>query len=296
MYSIKHRTPTVDFDAESSIDLHMIRPRTALEDVRRSALADAAGLGRALLKAPLLALLLTGCAVTAGSQDPHAALADRVQALEEEVRATQAAIGKLTEDHRSGQADLSRLIGELNSELGRVPEAVGAICANAQPPPEAACDPAAPVQTVIMSGDKMVVGEMERVWLEPPGATLIARVDTGAHSSSLHAENLVEFERDGEEWVRFDLILDDEISTLERRVVRYVRVYQQADPEGTRRPVVTMRLRIGDVHDSFEFTLADRSHLDFQLLLGRNFLTDMALVDVGKQFVQAPYQPPTPSR
>ncbi len=142
----------------------------------------------------------------------------------------------------------------------------------------------------------MVVGEMERVWLEPPGTTLIARVDTGAHSSSLHAENLVEFERDGEDWVRFDLILDDEIKTLERRVVRYVRVYQQADPEGTRRPVVTMRLRIGDVHDSFEFTLADRSHLDFQLLLGRNFLTDMALVDVGKQFVQTPYQPPSTSR
>jgi hypothetical protein len=142
----------------------------------------------------------------------------------------------------------------------------------------------------------MVVGEMERVWLEPPGTTLIARVDTGAHSSSLHAENLVEFERDGEDWVRFDLILDDEIKTLERRVERYVRVYQQADPEGTRRPVVTMRLRIGDVHDSFEFTLADRSHLDFQLLLGRNFLTDMALVDVGKQFVQTPYQPPSPSR
>ena len=57
-----------------------------------------------------------------------------------------------------------------------------------------------------------------------------------------------------------------------------------------------MRLRIGDVHDSFEFTLADRSHLDFQLLLGRNFLTDMALVDVGKQFVQTPYQPPSTSR
>jgi hypothetical protein len=136
----------------------------------------------------------------------------------------------------------------------------------------------------------MVVGELERVWIEPPGVTLIARVDTGARSSSLHAENLVELERDGDDWVRFDLILDDEITTLERPVARYVRVYQQADPEGTRRPVIAMRLRLGDVQDTFEFTLADRSHLDFQMLLGRNFLSDMALVDVGKQFVQPQFK------
>jgi hypothetical protein len=260
-------------------------------------MAHRAGPGRALLRAPLLALLMSGCAVTTGSQDnPNAALVSRVQALEYQVLATQVAVRELAEDQQSGRADLSRQMGDLNSELGRVPEAVGAICASAETAAAAACDSDQPIQTVVMSGDKMVVGEMERVWLEPPGTTLIARVDTGAHSSSLHAENLVEFERDGEEWVRFDLILDDEIRTLERRVVRYVRVYQQADPEGTRRPVVTMRLRIGDVHDSFEFTLADRSHLDFQLLLGRNFLADMALVDVGKQFVQPPYQPPSTSR
>ena len=138
-----------------------------------------------------------------------------------------------------------------------------------------------------MSGDKMVVGELERVWIDPPGAFLIARIDTGAHSSSVHAENLVELERDGDDWVRFDLILNDEITTLERQVERYVRVYQQADRQGTRRPVVSIRLKLGDVQDTFEFTLADRSHLEYQMILGRNFLADMALIDVGKQFHSA---------
>ncbi|NIN59592.1 MAG: hypothetical protein GTN56_07250 [Xanthomonadales bacterium] len=270
----------------------MIRSTTANEDDWRGALADAARPGRPLV----LALLLTGCAVNTGLEDPNAELVSRVQALEYQVLATQVAVQELTEDQQSGQADLSRQLTDLNSELGRVPEAVGAVCANPETTPVTACESDQLIRTVVMSGDKMVVGEMERVWLEPPGASLIARVDTGAHSSSLHAENLVEFERDGEDWVRFDLILDEEIKTLERRVVRYVRVYQQADPEGSRRPVVNMRLRLGDVHDSFEFTLADRSHLDFQLLLGRNFLTDMALVDVGKQFVQSPYHPSSPAR
>jgi len=218
-----------------------------------------------------------------------AVLANKLQALEYQLLATQVALRELGGDETTSREALSRQLASLNDEVGRIPEALTAICnvpANANPPEG---DQA--IQPVVMSGEKMVVGEMERVWVDPPGATLIARVDTGAQSSSLHAENLVEFERDGDDWVRFDLILNDEVTTLERPVVRYVRVYQQADPEGSMRPVVKMRLRLGDVKDTFEFTLADRAHLDSQMLLGRNFLSDMALVDVGKQFVQPPYKP-----
>ena len=50
--------------------------------------------------------------------------------------------------------------------------------------------------------------------------------------------------------------------------------------------VVRMRLVLGNVQDSFDFTLADRSHLENVMILGRNFLTDIAVVDVGKQYVQ----------
>jgi hypothetical protein len=52
--------------------------------------------------------------------------------------------------------------------------------------------------------------------------------------------------------------------------------------------VVALRIALGDVQDTFEFTLADRSHLENEILLGRNFLKDVALVDVGRQFVQPP--------
>ena len=31
------------------------------------------------------------------------------------------------------------------------------------------------------------------------------------------------------------------------------------------------------------FNLADRSHLDYQLLIGRSFLRDIAVVDVSRQ-------------
>ena len=172
---------------------------------------------------------------------------------------------------------------ELPAELARLCSTTAAV--------ETQCEKRDPVQPVVMAADKMLLGELERVWIEPPGATLTARIDTGASSSSLHAEELIGFERDGDDWVRYNILVNNAALPVEAQVARYVRVYQQADADGSRRPVVNLRIRLGDVQDTFEFTLADRSHLDYQIILGRNFLTDMALIDVGKKFIQPQYQP-----
>jgi hypothetical protein len=232
-----------------------------------------------------LACLFGGCSTVAGRdhQNTMIALADKVHALEDQLRETQAAIASLNSNQLASRESLSKQLTKLNDDIDKMPAAVTAIC-GISPATNQCIDQ--PTQTVVMSGDKMVVGELERVWIDPPGATVIARVDTGANVSSLHAGNLVEFERDGDDWVRFELTLDDQTVILERPVTRHVRVFQQADQEGTRRPVISMRLQLGDVQDTYELSLADRAHLDYQMLLGRNFLSDVTLVDVGKQFVQ----------
>jgi hypothetical protein len=242
----------------------------------------------------LLLLLLAGmagCASVGKDQQTVVTMAGQVQDLEARLAEAHAALAAVSADQQTAREDLMLQIGEMNAQLEDLPEAVAALCVQPVTTASSQCDEFPPPAAVVMSGDKMVVGELERVWIDPPGAAVIARIDTGAQSSSVHAENLVEFERDGDDWVRFELILKGEVSALERRVIRYVRIYQQADREGTRRPVVSMRLRLGDVQNSFEFTLADRSHLEYQMLLGRNFLADMALVDVGKQFIQPDYRP-----
>ena len=133
---------------------------------------------------------------------------------------------------------------------------------------------------------KSVVGEKERILLDPPGKLFVARMDTGATSSSLHAQNIVQFERDGANWVRFELQAEEGIEKVEAPIVRYARVVQQADPQGSRRPVVSLRIQLGEIDESVEFTLADRSHLETEVLLGRGFLTDLAIVDVSRKFIQ----------
>ena len=250
---------------------------------------------RAILFCGLILSGICGC-MTPREGSPVMERMDSLQSsldrLQSQLAQTQAAAQTQESETSLNVATLNTRILQLQTEIETLPQEVSALCQPAGTPSKNQCDDKETVRKVMVSRDKLVVGEVERIWVDPPQAVLEARIDTGASSSSLHSENLVEFERDGEDWVRFDIKLDKEMVTLERPILRYVRVYQQADPEGSRRPVVHLRVRLGNINQEVEFTLADRSHLDFDLILGRNFLTDVTLVDVGKRFIQPVYKPP----
>jgi hypothetical protein len=136
------------------------------------------------------------------------------------------------------------------------------------------------------SGSPPVMGWLERIRLEPLGHTLVAKLDTGADTSSLHAREIERFERDGEEWVRF--VLDVEESEEIRRyrvsrpVVRNVRIIRAERPPD-RRPVIEMSFCLdGERHDA-QFTLRDRSNFTTPVLLGRRFLSGAAIVDPARR-------------
>ena len=136
---------------------------------------------------------------------------------------------------------------------------------------------------------RIVVGEAEPVYLEPSGLTLDARIDTGATTSSLNALDLTEFERDGKAYVRFYIVNPEtqEKVKIERKVYRHVRIKQNADTYD-RRPVIKMRVVMGEIDQRIKFTLVDRSDFEYQVLIGRNFLRDYAVVDVGHKALTSP--------
>jgi len=229
---------------------------------------------------------LCGCApLTLKEQTQLDALHREIASLSEQLAGTRRELALAGGHQQSASVTLSEQLADLSQRLETLPGEIAVECPVPEPPE---CETPPPVEAVVSANDKLVVGFLEQVYIDPPGQLTVARIDTGAESSSIHAEDIVEFERDGEDWVRFTLTLEGVTSEIERQVERYVRVYQQADPDGTRRAVVRLRVRMGNFDDSFEFTLADRSHLNNELLLGRNFLTDVALVDVGREFVQPP--------
>lgn len=131
--------------------------------------------------------------------------------------------------------------------------------------------------------DKLVLGREESVLVEPFGLTLRARIDTGAETSSIDARDIKEFERDGQKWVRFSLLdrKTNKSYKLEKKVLRRVNIIQSSlDGKYDRRVVVKLKIKVGDFSDLSEFTLTDRDHMDFPVLIGRSFLQDIALVDV----------------
>ena len=135
---------------------------------------------------------------------------------------------------------------------------------------------------------KVVVGEVEKFYLADPGLIYTARIDSGAETSSIHAQNIKRFERDGSNWVRFDVPVPgtdyEQWVTLEREISRRVRIIQSAADEAERRVVVELQFAIGDHQQVAEFTLADRTNLTHEVLIGRNILRDVMLIDVGKEY------------
>lgn len=133
---------------------------------------------------------------------------------------------------------------------------------------------------------KVIVGEVENFYLAGPGLIYKARIDSGAETSSIDARNITRFERDGSNWVRFDVSTPntDNFVTLEKEISRRVRVIQASAEEAERRVVVELQFLIGDHQQVAEFTLADRTNLTYEVLIGRNILRDVMLVDVGKEY------------
>lgn len=135
---------------------------------------------------------------------------------------------------------------------------------------------------------KVIVGELERVYLAGPGLVYTARVDSGANTSSIYARNIQKFERDGVNWVRFEVPRPGDNSekwvSMEKEISRWVRIIQSSTDEAERRAVVELNFAIGDHQQAAEFTLADRENLSYDVLIGRNILRDVMLIDVGKEF------------
>lgn len=135
---------------------------------------------------------------------------------------------------------------------------------------------------------KLIVGETENVWLDSVNDVFPARIDTGATTSSLSAKDITVFERDGQRWVSFSLAHEGVVEelTVETPLVRYVRIRQASADDTDRRPVVALTMHIGKLSEKTEFTLTDRSQMAYPVLLGREFLKDIAVVDIARQNVQ----------
>lgn len=137
----------------------------------------------------------------------------------------------------------------------------------------------------------VILGALEKIYIDAVKSYFIARVDTGATTSSINAIDMQEFERDGKKWIKFH-VSDEETPIKDQKwveapIVRHVKIRQSSVNELERRPVIELWVKIGSVHEKAQFTLSDRTQMDYPILLGREFIQDVAFVDVSRNFIES---------
>jgi len=128
-----------------------------------------------------------------------------------------------------------------------------------------------------------VIGWREWVALPELGISSIkAKVDSGARSSSLHAIDLKKFEREGQQWVRFNVNpvqrSSDSTITIEAPVLEY-RSVRSSSGKSSLRPVILTPVTLMGVTWPIEVTLAGRDDMGFRMLLGREAVRGWFLID-----------------
>ena len=141
--------------------------------------------------------------------------------------------------------------------------------------------------TIYKEYKKVVLGEVEEVYLPAHHIFLKARIDTGAQTSSIDAQNITAFERDGKKWVRFEVGEGDKKLLIKKPLVKTIKVKRHGQ-EAQDRYVVNMRLNISSLSHHIEVSLTNRSQYKFPVLIGRNYLQGVALVDISLQYTKPP--------
>ena len=136
---------------------------------------------------------------------------------------------------------------------------------------------------------KIISGWVEKVRINNQNFEVKAKLDTGARTSSIHAKNIKSYKKDDKRWVKFTLVLTDSkdnIHELQMDMPRSRRTnIKNHDGIHDKRHVVDFDICFNGQMYTTEFTLADRTEYIYDILLGRQFLKKVAVVDSNQIFL-----------
>ncbi|MHC9044163.1 ATP-dependent zinc protease family protein [Microbacterium saperdae] len=139
------------------------------------------------------------------------------------------------------------------------------------------------------SHSNTLTGWREWVALPDLGVDWIkAKIDTGARTSSLHAFDIQEFDREGESWVRFRLKPwqdSQEDTVVVETPVHDRRAVRSSSGHAQERLVVMLLIRLVDREVLAEVTLSNRDEMGFRMLIGREALRRGYIVDPARSFL-----------
>jgi|LauGreDrversion4_2_1035121.scaffolds.fasta_scaffold667508_2 hypothetical protein len=139
--------------------------------------------------------------------------------------------------------------------------------------------------------EKKIIGRKEKIHFVQHGLrNMIAKIDTGAYSSSLHCHILSIEQMDGVEYVKFiPLVYKNRVKNAHELLVPVSKkkVVKSSSGHAEERYFVKLEVQLNGHAVTTEFSLTDRSNMRHTILLGRKFLKGHYIVDVSRKFVLA---------
>jgi len=144
------------------------------------------------------------------------------------------------------------------------------------------------IKKPVIKDSMIVIGTAEKVYIPSSDILLKAKIDTGATTSSMHALNIKEFERDGKKWIKFDLQdKDGNLINKNLPLHRIVKIKRHGT-KNQKRYVVQMKINLANISQLVEVSLTNRSKFTYPVLIGKNYLNGLFLVDVSKKYITKP--------
>ncbi|MFK7749228.1 MAG: 30S ribosomal protein S6--L-glutamate ligase [Kordia sp.] len=119
-----------------------------------------------------------------------------------------------------------------------------------------------------------------------------ARVDSGAKTSSIQANNIRLIESGNEDWVSFEVNPIQENRSLVVKCTAKVfdkRMVKSSSGISEVRYVIKSPVTIGNDTYEIELTLANRDAMEFRMLLGREALTERYMINSSKTFMESDF-------
>ncbi len=137
-----------------------------------------------------------------------------------------------------------------------------------------------------LAATKTIYGYIEKAVLVDQNITLSAKLDTGAKSSSLHAINIKRVKKDGKSYVRFTVPYQGkEIKFLCEYIGSVSIKARTQEVEHILRPVVMMKIKLGNQEQVIRVNLTNRANFIYPLLLGRQGIVAFSgLVDPSTKY------------
>lgn len=112
-----------------------------------------------------------------------------------------------------------------------------------------------------------------------------AKIDTGAKTSALHAQNIQYFVEKGKTYVQFDFFDEKENKVSVKSKLLEERKIKSSNGHITIRPVVETKIKMGPVQFKIELTLINRDLMDFKMLIGREALKNFFIINPARSFL-----------